>query len=234
MNQYPDFVDTVSKEPEVVIEELERAPDQEENVSESSKSVIDGEYEEILDLSAPVKTVLEEAKKTLKDWKSAFEGEVPEKWPPFIERQKIIVAALEAMAGEQEQLESESESEPVKLEQPELPILKNNEQRAAFIDSFETWPIWIETKEIGERYYRYELSKKVAIVVKVYWRHSWESYRESKDYEYGAAQYYLLGVKSEWHNGKNVYVEDEFRTYYESSTNRSALVEYLKDFQKSK
>ncbi len=205
------------------------------SILESFESVIDGEYEEILpDLSAPVKTVLEEAKKTLKDWMSTFEGEVPEKWPPFIERQKIIVAALEAMAEEQEQLESESDQEPVKPEQPDLPILKNNDQRAAFIDAYATWPIWIETKETGERYYRYDLSEKVAIVVKVNWKHSWASYKESKDYEYGAQQYYLLGVKSEWHSGKNAYLEDESRTFYECSTNRSALVEYLKDFQKSK
>lgn len=235
MNLYPDFEGTLSEESENVIEEPESVPEQEESVPECNENVIDGEYVEVPpDLSAPVKTVLEEAKKTLKDWMSAFEGEVPEKWPPFIERQKIIVAALEAMAEEQEQLESESVPEPVKLEQPELPLLKNNEQRAAFIDVYETWPIWIETKETGERYYRYDLSEKAAIVVKVYWKHSWESYKESKGYEYGAQQYYLVGVKSEWHNGKNVYVEDESRTFYECSTNRSALVEYLKEFQKSK
>jgi hypothetical protein len=229
-----NLVETDVEKPETVIEEPQNVPDQLETVSDPSETVIDGEYEEILDLSDPIKTVLEEAKKTLKDWMSAFEGEVPEKWPPFIERQKIIVAALEAMAEEQEQLESESEPEPVNPEQPELPLLKNNDQRAAFIDAYETWPIWIETKETGERYYRYDLSEKAAIVVKVYWKHSWESYKESKDYEYGAQQYYLVGVKSEWHNGKNVYVEDESRTFYECGTNRSALVEYLKDFQKSK
>ncbi|MBE5980386.1 MAG: hypothetical protein E7249_14810 [Paenibacillaceae bacterium] len=124
--------------------------------------------------------------------------------------------------------------EPEYPEQPELPLLKNNDQRAAFIDAYETWPIWIETKETGERYYRYDLSEKAAIVVKVYWKHSWESYKESKDYEYGAQQYYLMGVKSEWCKGKNVYVQDDTRSFYECSTNRSALVEYLKDFQKSK
>lgn len=216
-------------------ENQENVIEQSGSVPESFENVIDGEYVEILpDLSDPVKAVLEEAKKTLKDWMSAFEGEVPEKWPPFIERQKIIVAALEVMAEEQEQLESESEPEPIKLEQPELPILKNNEQRAAFMDAYATWPIWVETQETGERYYRYNLSEKVAIVVKVYWKHSWESYKESKDYEYGAEQYYLLGVKSEWRSGKNVYVEDDTRSFYECGTNRSALVEYLKEFQKSK
>jgi len=220
---------------EKVEENQENVIEQPGSVPESSKTVIDGEFVELI-LPEPslTKNVLEEAKKTLKDWLSAFEGEVPEKWPPFIERQKIIVAALEAMAEEQEQLESESEPEPVKQEQPELPILKNNDQRAAFVDAYETWPIWIETKETGERYYRYDLSENAAIVVKVYWKHSWESYKESKDYKYGAQQYYLMGVKSEWHNGKNVYVEDESRTFYECGTNRSALVDYLKEFQKGK
>ena len=227
MSLYPDFREPVSKEPEVVIEEPESIPDQEENVPECHETVIDGEYEEILpDLSAPIKTVLEEAKKTLKDWMSAFEGEVPEKWPPFIERQKIIVAALAAMV-----CDLEVTTQP---EQPELPLLKNNDQRASFIDAYATWPIWIETKETGERYYRYDLTDKVTIVVKVYWKHTWESYKESKDYEYGAEHYYLMGVKPEWRNGKNVYVEDESRTFYECGTNRSALVDYLKEFQKSK
>ena len=235
MNLFPDFEEPVSKEPQVVIEEPEsvpaqeeNVPDQEENVPECHETVIDGEYEEIppeQELSA--RSILEEEKVELQNWIKAFQGEGLE-MPPIVERQKTIVAALTAMV---EHMEA---PEPLKQEQPELPILKNNDQRAAFIDAYETWPIWVETKETGERYYRYDLSDKVAIVVKVYWKHSWESYKESKDYEYGAAQYYLLGVKSEWHNGKNVYVEDESRTFYECGTNRSALVEYLKDFQKSK
>ena len=31
-----------------------------------------------------------------------------------------------------------------KPEQPELPILKNNDQRSEFLDAYETWPLWIE------------------------------------------------------------------------------------------
>ena len=228
MNLFPDFEEPVSKEPEVVIEEPESVPDQEVNVPECHETVIDGEYEEIppeQELSA--RSILEEEKVELQNWIKAFQGEGLE-MPPIVERQKIIVAALTAMVEHMEAPES------LKQEQPELPILKNNDQRAAFIDAYETWPIWIETKETGERYYRYDLSEKAAIVVKVYWKHSWESYKESKDYEYGAQQYYLMGVKSEWRKGKNVYVEDETRSFYECGTNRSALVDYLKEFQKSK
>jgi len=213
---------------ETVIKEPESVPEQEESVPELSENVIDGEYEEVppeQELSA--RSILEEEKAELQNWIKAFQGEGLE-MPPMVERQKIIVAALTAMV---EHMEA---TEPLKQEQPELPILKNNDQRAAFIDAYETWPIWIETKGTGERYYRYDLSEKAAIVVKVYWKHAWESYKESKDYEYGAQQYYLMGVKSEWHKGKNVYVEDDTRSFYECSTNRSALVDYLKEFQKKK
>lgn len=209
-------------------ENQENVIEQSGSVPESFENVIDGKYVDVAqeqELSA--QSILEEEKAELQNWIKEFQEEGLE-MPPMVERQKIIVAALTTMV---EHMEA---PEPVKQEQPELPLLKNNDQRAAFIDDYETWPIWIDTKETGERYYRYDLSEKAAIVVKVYWKHSWESYKESKDYEYGAQQYYLMGVKSEWRKGKNVYVEDESRTFYESGTNRSALVEYLKDFQKSK
>lgn len=211
-----------------VIKQSGSVPEESKNVPESSENVIDGKYVEVAqeqELSA--QSILEEEKAELQNWIKAFQEEGLE-MPPMVERQKIIVAALTTMV---EHMEA---PEPVKQEQPELLLLKNNDQRAAFIDDYETWPIWIDTKETGERYYRYDLSEKAAIVIKVYWKHSWESYKESKDYEYGAEKYYLMGVKSEWRKGKNVYVEDDTRSFYECGTNRSALVDYLKEFQKSK
>ena len=214
-------------------ENQENVIEQPGSAPESPESVIDGEYEEVPpEQETPEyspRYFLEEQKDKLDNYLRIMKGkELLSADIKIIECQKTIVAALACMVAELEK------PEPVKQEQPELPILKNNDQRAAFIDAYETWPIWIETKETGERYYRYDLSEKVAIVVKVNWKHSWDSYKESKDYEYSAQQYYLMGVKSEWHSGKNVYVEDESRTFYECGTNRSALVEYLKDFQKSK
>lgn len=221
MNLYPDFEEPVIEEPESV-------PEQEESVPEISENVIDGEYVEILpEQESFGQSILEEEKAELHNWIKAFQEEGLE-MPPVVERQKIIVAALTAMVAQMEA------PKPVKQEQPELPILKNNEQRAAFIDAYETWPIWIETKETAERYYRYDLSEKVSMVVKVSWKHSWASYKESKDCEFSAEQYYLLGIKLEWYSGKSVYVEDDTRTFYECNTNRSVLVEYLKEFQKKK
>lgn len=230
--QIDEYVENRLEEKNTV-EIQENVIEQPGSVLESSESVIDGEYEEVPpEQETPEyspRYFLEEQKDKLDNYLRIMKGK--ELLPAdikTIECQKAIVAALACMVAELEK------QEPIKQDQPELPILKNNDQRAAFIDAYATWPIWVETKETGERYYRYDLSEKAAIVVKVYWKHSWESYKESKDYKYGAEQYYLMGVKSEWRNGKSAYVEDESRTFYECSTNRSALVEYLKDFQKSK
>lgn len=113
---------------------------------------------------------------------------------------------------------------PPKPEQPELPVLKNNDQRAAFVDAYETWPLWIETKQTGERYYRYDLEDGTSMVVKVYHARLFDGYT-SGSYEaqyhdgYGRHEYYLL------RDGK---------FFRDCETNRSALVEKLKEIQKMK
>ncbi len=125
------------------------------------------------------------------------------------------------------------DAKPELQTQPELPILRNNDQRKAFIEAYETWPIWIDLEQTGERYYRYDISDAVAMVVKVSRKHAWKSYNETKDYEYGAEQYYLLGVKTSWSaNNKSAFILDDTRTFYECNTNKSMLAEYLKDLQK--
>ncbi len=117
-------------------------------------------------------------------------------------------------------IDIESDQEVV---QPELPILKNNDQRAAFIDAYETWPLWIETKETGERYYRYDLSDGTSIVVKVYRAKLFDYNATTTKYEdryydgYGRNEYYLL---------------EEGKFFKNCDTNRSALIEKLKELQK--
>lgn len=215
-------------------EEPEPVPEQPATVPDPPEIVIDGEFVEIPpEPEMSVLSIFEKEKAELHEYIKVFQDEGLE-MPPIVERKKIIVAALASMVAELEGPEPETEPEPKKKEQPELPSLKNNDQRKEFIENYTTWPIWVDQKETGERYYRYDLSDKIAMVVKVSWRHSWIDYKKSNGYEYGAEQYYLLGVGTEWKSGKNVYVEDDTRTFYECSSNMSALVEYLKEFQKKK
>lgn len=120
------------------------------------------------------------------------------------------------------------------IKQPELPILKNNDQRKEWIDKFESWPVWIDQTETGEKYYRYNLTDKVAIVVKVSKKHAYDHtrYKELKDYEYSAEQYYLLGIKYEYGVKGLTFKDEDSRTFYECNTNKTTIVDYLKVFQR--
>ena len=119
----------------------------------------------------------------------------------------------------------EPDPEPVKPEQPELPILKNNDQRAAFVDAYETWPLWIETKETGERYYRYDLPNGSSMVVKVYHALLYDYKAIGKKYE---DRYYEGYGKHEY------YYQQAGKFFRDCHTNRSYLIEKLKELQKNK
>ena len=136
----------------------------------------------------------------------------------ILERQKTIVCALASMVSQLK--DNDVQEETFLPEQPELPILKNNDLRKEFIDAYEGWPVWIGTKETGEKYYRYNLSDGTAMVVKVYF-HKCFDYAASSENRYrdgwGSEEYYLLK------DGK--YFKD-------CLTNKSYLMEHLKELQK--
>ena len=117
----------------------------------------------------------------------------------------------------------ESTSNPPKPEQSELPILKNNDQRSEFLGSYETWPLWIETDQTGERYYRYDLKDGTSIVVKVYhamlfdYTVSGLKYEERFTEGYGRHEYYLL---------------QPGKFFRDCETNRTTLIEKLKEIQR--
>ena len=133
-----------------------------------------------------------------------------------IRMQKLEVGALASMLCELEDLEEKKD----RPKQPELPQLKNNDQRAAFIDAYETWPLWIDNQETGERYHRYDLSDGTSFVIKTYHSmlYDWKAdvamrYKEG----YGANEEYLL---------------ESGKFFRDCRANRTALIEKLKVIQK--
>jgi len=104
---------------------------------------------------------LDEQKQILDEWLEA--GGWPEK---MLARQKIIVGALASMVCD---LESDEQ-----LEQPELPVMKNMDQREEFVNTFHDWPIWCKNELTEETYYRYNLPDGSAIIVKEYPYTYWE------------------------------------------------------------
>lgn len=187
---------------------------------DTAENVIDGEFTEILEPQMTELQIaqeeLERAKKLLND---GLKCDVDEN-DIHIRRLKLKVCALASYVCDLEQIENP----PPEPKQPELPLLKNNDQRAAFIDNFETWPLWIETKQTGERYYRYDLEDGTSMVVKVYHARIFDGYA-SGSYEaqyhdgYGRHEYYLL------RDGK---------FFRDCETNRGLLIEKLKEIQKAK
>ena len=133
-----------------------------------------------------------------------------------IRMQKLEVGALASMLCELEDLEEKKD----RPKQPELPQLKNNDQRAAFIDAYETWTLWIDNQETGERYYRYDLPDGTSFVIKTYHSilYDWKAdvamrYKEG----YGANEEYLL---------------ESGKFFRDCRANRTALIEKLKEIQK--
>ena len=133
-----------------------------------------------------------------------------------IRMQKLEVGALASMLCELEDLEEKKD----RPKQPELPQLRNNDQRAAFIDTYETWPLWIDNQETGERYYRYDLPDGTSFVIKTYHSmlYDWKAdvamrYKEG----YGANEEYLL---------------EPGKFFRDCRANRTTLIEKLKEIQK--
>lgn len=133
-----------------------------------------------------------------------------------IRMQKLEVGALASMLCELEDLEEKKD----RPKQPELPPLRNNDQRAAFIDTYETWPLWIDNQETGERYYRYDLQDGTSFVIKTYHSmlYDWKAdvamrYKEG----YGANEEYLL---------------EPGKFFRDCRANRTTLIEKLKEIQK--
>ena len=133
-----------------------------------------------------------------------------------IRMQKLEVGALASMLCELEDLEEKKD----RPKQPELPQLKNNDQRAAFIDAYETWTLWIDNQETGERYYRYDLPDGTSFVIKTYHSMLYDCkadvamrYKEG----YGANEEYLL---------------EPGKFFRDCRTNRTTLIEKLKEIQK--
>lgn len=134
---------------------------------------------------------------------------------------KLRLDATTALLDKLSELEAEVLPEDV---QPELPILKNNDQRKEFIDNYTSWLIWIDQELTGERYYRYDFGDGTSFVIRVSLQHAYKGYERTAEIKHGHEEYFLLGVKNRWIPG--------MPTFTESSTNKSAMIDHLKEIQK--
>lgn len=132
------------------------------------------------------------------DYPEVVEGVTEE---PFWEPQTIT-----------EEQQEEPREEIIEAEYKEaFPGLKNKEEREAFLNDYQKWPVWCRNTYTEETFYRYDLPDGSAIIVKEYPYTSWKGESEGKEK-------YLL--------------KPDTKHFADGKTNITALIEHLKEVGK--
>ena len=164
-------------------------------------------------------------RKTLEDMIRNAQGAFDQMCDYWVENQPYTYAKYNMMIQAYKLLLKEHDESDQKLDlveqQPELPLLKNDKQRAEFIDAYEEWPLWIDTQETGEKYYRYELPDGTSFVIKTY---------HAMLYNYDALEY---GNYKEGYGENEQYILKPGKFFRDCRTNRSTLIDKLKELQKA-
>lgn len=106
--------------------------------------------------------------------------------------------------------------------QPDLPALKNNDQRKEWLANYKSWGLWYRDENIDVNYYKYDFIDGSRLVVAEYpQRHSYYSS------EYQDEHYYHLLEKNK--KGFKKPYDEQYRQQIDSET---YLVEFLKELQK--
>lgn len=161
--------ESVIKADENVIEAEVQQDPEEDDESREIYLQESADLDELTFSQIAIRDYLEEEEQTLSEYEkvNAEDGGLPLN---LMMRQRMLVKALrllmenEAVSEEDEDNEPEEQEEP-KTVQPDLPILKNNDQRKAFLDNYQTWPVWFEVPEASEVYHRFDLPDGSSIVI---------------------------------------------------------------------
>lgn len=231
----------------LLIEMLSMTPEQESRITpdmtvrqardiKKKETIIDGAFREVgkaekvatsqpeaiipagADETVKLKRLLEEKKRELEEClKVDAVDPLPE---GYVYERKTTVGALANMLCE---LENSQETEEPEPEQPELPILKNNDQRKEWISNYRNWGLWYRDEHIDVNYYKYDFQDGSRLIAAEYpKRHSYWKKNESSDEVY----YHLLEK-----NCKG-YKFSYDKQYIHSADSETYLVDFLKNLQK--
>ncbi len=109
-------------------------------------------------------------------------------------------------------------------DQPELPVLKNNDQRKEWLKNYKSWGVWYWDGHIDVNYYKFDFDNGSRLVVAEYLQreNDWSSDKYDRVY------YHLVEKGKKKYKSEKVY-DDK---YQDSPTSETELVEYLKNIQK--
>ena len=163
-----------------------------------------------------IREYLEEEEKTLRDYLEC--GGLPER---TILRQQLKVAGLRIIRNLVEDvLETEEE-----ITQPELPRLKNNEERKEWLENYQDWGLWYRDERIDVNYYKYDFKDGSRLVAAEYPKREGYWNQEPRDEHFF---HFLKKNKKKYASLDEAY-DEKFRNETDSIT---SLAEFLKEIQK--
>lgn len=176
--------------------------------------------EDLSDIPVPselfIQKYLEEEEKTLRDYLEC--GGLPER---TILRQQLKVAGLRIIRNlVRDVMETEEE-----ITQPELPRLKNNEERKEWLENYQDWGLWYRDERLDVNYYKYDFKDGSRLVAAEYPMREGYWNREPSDEHFF---HFLKKNKKKYASLDETY-DEKFRNETDSIT---SLVEFLKEIQK--
>lgn len=202
---------------------LERAQEERKRKTlEIAPAQMDVWPEDLADIPVPsliaIKDYLEEEEQTLRDYLEC-EG-LPER---TVLRQQLKVAGLRIIRNlVGDALETEDE-----IVQPELPKLRNNDERKEWLHNYKSWPLRHTDTYTGAKYYEYRFKNGAVLIAE-----EWKSGGNEHIPEFETAYLHLVGGPEppKGFNGIGKWnTHETFSRYPESETE---LVEFLKEVQK--
>mgnify|MGYP003376814009 CR=1 FL=1 len=154
-----------------------------------------------------------------------MEVDKAEELPPnMLRKKKLLVRAFAGMLCDLE------EPEPEEPEQPELPIMKNNDQRKAWLRDYKSWGLWYTDEHIGARYYKYDFDNGARLIAEVYSNHN-----QFTGLDYESSYLHLVGGPEPEKHPTGAYGRwQRHETYNRYPDSETELVEFLKAVQKGR
>lgn len=135
---------------------------------------------------------------------------------------KVMIAALAVYINDLDTVMNP----PKEPEQPELPRLKNNDQRKEWLKNYKAWGLWYTDKNINVNYYKYDFADGSRLVVTEYPDRIMEWNGEEKR---DSCYFHLLEKNKKAYGNKKTYDKQ----YVHAPDSETYLVEFLKWLQKN-
>lgn len=163
-----------------------------------------------------IREYLEEEEKMLRDYLEC--GGLPKR---TILQQQLKVAGLRILRNlVKDVLETEEETI-----QPELPRLKNNEERKEWLENYQDWGLWYRDERIDVNYYKYDFKDGSRLVAAEYPKREGYWNQEPRDEHF----FHFLKKNKKKYGSSNETYDEKFRNGTDSIT---SLEEFLKEIQK--